>query len=381
MSAAFQTVLRMSLMGSYVFLILCLLRLVMRKLPSKFSYCLWTLVFLRLALPVFWQGNFSLIPERLQNVVTVENNAAAPTLIHDDGDDNHAPEALIPKTNQEENRNIVTSSGAADYEVKNPAETDLSPEKITAQTRIDGGIEAPEKIDVVEILAWIWLVGAGVLLVYYAAGYIGLKRRLCSAHQVQSVIIRHPDISAMLWMPVFWIPAAVLWCVGGWLFSAVYVVAACAMTIAGSASPGRKIKIYETGGNHLSFVMGLIKPSVYLTGNLPDKSVYYIVKHEGIHIRRMDYLIKPLALVVVCIHWFNPLVWCAFYLMSRDMEISCDELAIQSLGDDKKEDYSRTLLQAAMLSGRKQGRTFTAGTLLSFGEDSVKSRVRHVLKK
>lgn len=83
--------------------------------------------------------------------------------------------------------------------------------------------------------------------------------------------------------------------------------------------------ICEIDGGHLSFVMGLVHPVIYLSSGLDPESRKVVLCHERVHLQRRDYLFKPAALVICCVHWFNPLVWLAFYLMNMDCEMSCDE--------------------------------------------------------
>lgn len=83
--------------------------------------------------------------------------------------------------------------------------------------------------------------------------------------------------------------------------------------------------ICEIDGGHLSFVMGLIHPVIYLSSGLDPESRKVVLCHERVHLQRRDYLFKPAALLICCVHWFNPLVWLAFYLMNMDCEMSCDE--------------------------------------------------------
>lgn len=80
------------------------------------------------------------------------------------------------------------------------------------------------------------------------------------------------------------------------------------------------------------FVIGLFRPRIYLPCGLGDKEQEYIVLHERHHIRRCDHIAKALAFIALCIHWFNPLVWLAFGLFGKDMEMSCDEAVIRKLG-------------------------------------------------
>lgn len=121
------------------------------------------------------------------------------------------------------------------------------------------------------------------------------------------------------------------------------------------------------------FVMGIIKPKIYIPAGLTDYERTYIVRHEQVHIRRKDYLIKIIACFITCIHWFNPLVWLSFILMTRDMEMSCDETVIKELGGNIKKEYSASLLSLAA------GRRMPEGMPLAFGGNSVKNRIKNVL--
>ena len=76
------------------------------------------------------------------------------------------------------------------------------------------------------------------------------------------------------------------------------------------------------------FVMGLLRPKIYLPSTLKETERGYILRHEQYHIRRRDYLVKFLAFLALCVHWFNPLVWAAFILAGKDMEMSCDEAVV-----------------------------------------------------
>ena len=96
--------------------------------------------------------------------------------------------------------------------------------------------------------------------------------------------------------------------------------------------------------------------------------------HESAHIQRRDYLVKPLGFLLLAIHWFNPLVWLAFHLMSRDMEMSCDEKVLSQLGEEARREYSLSLLSIG------SRRRFPAPNPLAFGETGVKERVVNVMK-
>ncbi|MCD8343167.1 MAG: M56 family metallopeptidase [Oscillospiraceae bacterium] len=95
-----------------------------------------------------------------------------------------------------------------------------------------------------------------------------------------------------------------------------------------AASPLRD-NIYLTDGIASAFVLGLFRPRIYLPSSLDAREQPYIIAHERCHIRRGDHIIKALAFAALCVHWFNPLVWLAFILSVRDMEMSCDEAVIR----------------------------------------------------
>ncbi len=131
--------------------------------------------------------------------------------------------------------------------------------------------------------------------------------------------------------------------------------------------------VFECENIQTPFVLGILKPKIYLPAGLTASEKTYILKHEKTHIKRLDYLVKPFAFLVLCIHWFNPFVWLSFIMMSRDMEMSCDEKVIKELGNVIKREYSTSLLLMSV------DRTLISGSPLAFGESNVKRRIKNVL--
>jgi len=131
--------------------------------------------------------------------------------------------------------------------------------------------------------------------------------------------------------------------------------------------------IYQAENLKTPFVLGLIRPKIYLPAGLNEDERNYILLHEKIHIRRKDHIIKILAFLIVAIHWFNPLVWIAFMLMSTDMELSCDEKVLNEINEEIKKPYAKSLLSLAA------GRHILNGSPLAFGEGNVKERIKNVL--
>ena len=118
------------------------------------------------------------------------------------------------------------------------------------------------------------------------------------------------------------------------------------------------------------FVLGVLRPRIYLPYGLDGESRAFVLAHERYHLKRRDPLVRLFAFCLLALHWFNPLVWIAFFCMSRDMETSCDEKVLENGGAKA---YSLCLLSVA------SGRRFPAPGPLAFGETGVKGRIRHAL--
>lgn len=131
--------------------------------------------------------------------------------------------------------------------------------------------------------------------------------------------------------------------------------------------------IYEAEGLSSSFVFGIFRPRIYLPAGLPTAEREFVLAHERVHAVRKDYLVKILAWLARCIHWFNPLAWLAFALLEHDMEMSCDEAVVRRLGMDVRQDYSRALV--ALSCDTPQ----IGSCPPAFGEGRVKDRVRNIL--
>lgn len=169
-----------------------------------------------------------------------------------------------------------------------------------------------------ETLSDLWAAGAGAMLLYAGVNYWRLKRRVRLAVRVRG-------------------------------------------------------NVYESDRIGSPFVLGLIRPRVYIPLGLPPGRYACVAAHEFEHIRRRDNLVSAAAYFALALHWFNPLVWTAYLLMLRDMETSCDEAVLRRAPEDIRCDYAAALLS---FSAAKKSLPIP----LAFGEKSVKGRVRDVLK-
>ncbi len=134
-----------------------------------------------------------------------------------------------------------------------------------------------------------------------------------------------------------------------------------------------KENIYQADSVSSPFVLGFFKPKIYVPFNMDEGDLEYVIAHERAHIRRKDYIWKPLGFVLLTVYWFNPLFWIAYVLLCRDIEFACDEKVIKELSRDERADYSEALLKAGA------NRRMIAACPLAFGEVGVKGRIKSVL--
>ena len=356
----FDSIWRLSLVGGYCILMVILARFLLKKAPKWCSYLLWGIVFVRLCCPVLPETGISLIPERLLAVGTQTRPAQVADMQLTDGRDNSGlagdvAGSMDAAAGQNGSGGNVVGGGTVDtvgttVGVPNSGYNynaeHLQHDNVNASVGMTGN--SAGSVDVVDGqnpdstvdtgissrpqwfrgLTLLWLLGMAGFLAFHGFSYLRMYHR-----------IRRPDSGVR------------------------------------QVEPG----ICEIDGGHLSFVMGLVHPVIYLSSGLDSESRKVVLCHERVHLQRRDYLWKPAALVICCVHWFNPLVWLAFYLMNMDCEMSCDEKVVKLLGEESKKIYSYTLLEEASGGEWKRYRGGSICALLSFGEDHVKNRIRHVL--
>ena len=134
-----------------------------------------------------------------------------------------------------------------------------------------------------------------------------------------------------------------------------------------------KDNIFQSENVSFPFVIGIIKPRIYLPFKMNGQYLEYVVAHEQAHICRKDHWWKPLGFLLLMIHWFNPLMWLAYVLLCRDIELACDEKVIKELGNEQRGDYTQALVACSV------NRRMIAACPLAFGEVSVKERVKSVM--
>lgn len=134
-----------------------------------------------------------------------------------------------------------------------------------------------------------------------------------------------------------------------------------------------KDNLFQSENVSSPFVLGLIKPRIYLPFNMNGQDLEHVVAHEQAHIRRKDHWWKPLGFLLLTVHWFNPFMWLSYVLLCRDIELACDEKVIRELGNEQRADYTQALVACSV------NRRRIAACPLAFGEVGVKERVKSVM--
>lgn len=329
MGRLFVTVLNMSIGASFCILAVILLRLILKLAPKVFSYLLWAAVLVRLVCPVLPEANFGLMPdiELVEEYTPMSKDMAYRRYLM-----RMIWQMVLPAESRQADKSDDGSVVGTDSDAGMKAEVASADgeEVVTLMPEVVNTEDLPTEDFPIEYppAEKIFLWGAAVRL---SAG----KLRVLAA----------------------------VWALIG-LGLAVYAVV-------GYIHFMRHVDKKKVT---TPFVAGLIHPAIYLPDGLGDVPKQLVQEHERIHISRKDHLIKPFAFLVCCIHWFNPLVWTAFFLMERDMEASCDEAVIRRIGYDRRKDYANTLL------GLSQSRGWRAGYPIAFGENHVKNRIKGVVK-
>ncbi len=341
----FETLLNMSITGAVIIVFVVLIRLFLKKLPRKYSYILWIIPAIRLIIPFSFETpvsvfNYIRIPE--QHAAVVGSGEVIDPVFTDD---------LLPDpvTQYDEYPGSVptdqiTGENAPQY--TGPVYTD---ELITREP-----ISEP--------------VGAPIMTDAPNVPHSPSEPSITDAPQPP--VLTETSTAVTLWRA-----ACAIWATGliGMLCYLIYSFSATKQVVECSYKIGEGI--YSCPNAETPFVFGYIKPKIYVPFGIDDKREFaYIIAHERTHIKRGDHIIKAIASLILCVHWFNPLAWLAFKLMTVDMELSCDERALNTYDIEARKDYARTLLSMCIVSNK-----VPFHGMLSFGESSIKTRIKGVL--
>ncbi len=185
-------------------------------------------------------------------------------------------------------------------------------------------------------------------------------------------IYNSADISAGAGVEIAGI-AALVWMIGAVIMAGYAFISFLRLKLKLRTATKKEGNIYQSESVSSPFVLGLVRPKIYLPYKMNEADVPLVIAHEKTHIKRLDHIIKPLGFLLLSVHWFNPLMWAAYILLCRDIESACDEKVIRDLGEDCRRSYSTALLNASI------SRRSVAACPLAFGEVGVKERIKGVM--
>ena len=309
MEGLFLQILNMSVSASWLILAVILIRLLMGKAPKGLRYVLWALVGIRLLCPVFIESDFSLIPSA-ETFVEESVNSDMPEIHSGVAFLDEMINPVLPTTpNVPSVENVVGNDVAQD---------DLLQHGSAQNNAMQDDVTSEESVSPMIMLSWVWLIGILGMLGYALISYIRLRKTVKPSMQLEDNL---------------------------WVCDEIQ-------------SP---------------FIMGLVNPRIYMPSYVGEEHKPYIVAHEMEHLRYRDHWWKPLGFAILAIHWFNPLVWVAYILMCRDIELACDERVIQAMGVEEKKNYSKSLLLCS------NPRHFISACPVAFGEVGVKERIKRIV--
>lgn len=172
-----------------------------------------------------------------------------------------------------------------------------------------------------------------------------------------------------IWIPIF----AVIWVLGVAALSLYAVVSYWRLRRGVREAVILRENIYRSESIGAPFVLGILRPKIYLPYSMEGQTMAYVLAHERAHIRRGDHWWKSLGFLLLTIHWFNPLIWLSYVLVCRDIELACDETVIRDLESGERADYTQALVACSV------SRPAVTACPLAFGEVGVKERVKSVL--
>lgn len=323
MDAFMSALIKMSLRGVVIILVVLLVRLLLKKLQIGHKYILglWAMAFLYFIFP--WK--LSLSAGFWNNASILEEMRVIPEFRP--ADERH--EEARDTENIANPAGIAgnTMAGASDMTEKDTAGDVAAIPAESMGQNIAGMNEvkdnSPAKIGVWRVTEFIWLAGLSTLFGHMLYSYFALKRKL--------------RLSILFEDNIWW-----------------------------------------TENIDMPMVFGLIRSQIYLPVSMESRDLSYVIAHEKMHVKRKDGLFKIFVYVVCLIHWFNPFIWIAYFLFGSDMEKACDEEVIRTMSREKRKEYAYALLHIAAENGSGKKRVFIAP--ICFDEGNVKSRIRNIMK-
>ncbi len=309
MEAVFLKVLNMSITAGYLIPVIIVLRLLLQKAPKSIRCAMWVLVAIRLVCPFSFESSWSLIP-------------GTEPVSHEIFVTDSAPVNATDSTKNSTNYNIKNSPENNPESIDNRQETWLSAFLSYAEAKSSETDIRPAAF--FSIIPLIWITGMIIMIFYVLVSYLRIHRKICEAIPLNNQQYTESGI---------------------WICDCI-------------STP---------------FISGVLKPRIYLPSSMDVSDMKYVTLHEKAHLKRGDQIWKPLGFLLLSVYWFNPLMWIAYVLFCKDMELACDEKVIREFGMGIKKPYSLALINCSAPRRR------IAACPLAFGETGVKVRIKEIL--
>ncbi|MCR5808976.1 MAG: hypothetical protein K6G56_05385 [Clostridiales bacterium] len=359
MQTLFLKIVNMSLSGAIVILAVLLARLMLKKAPKKWPYLLWLAAAFRLVCPVSIRSVISLFGLVPAKVEAASGTGAAARLCY-------IPEDIASRAS-------VTNPPAGTFAPVGtlpPLATQV-PSAVTTALPTNITTAVPTAVPTAVTTAVPNITAAPAASAVPSVTTAPLPSLAPVATAAPAVTGNTSAVNILLTV------GAALWCVG---MAALLIYAVVTLIkLRRRLAPAVRLEgdVFIADGIPTPFILGVFRPRIYLPRGLNGDILGCVLAHERCHIKRGDHIVKLLAYAILTVHWFNPLCWLAFFLMSRDMEMSCDERVL-SKEENMKKPYSMALLSLA--TEKSAGGEFPRPCPIAFGETGVKSRIKNALR-
>lgn len=332
--------------------------LFVKSMPKWLVCCLWGLVAIRLLLPVTVESNISLVPnQQLELYIPSEDVDENSVFVEESVPTKE--EAVNDSTVKVPITNETVSSPVIDEAVSSP----VTDEAVSAPVT-DEAVSAPVTDENISVPEQNTVIGDQ----NNVQDGINENGNIQNTVQTQSPIRKNQISVSFVGI------AAIVWAVGFCIMTLYSVLSYILLKrrVRMSFPCGDKVRKGE--GIDSPFVLGFLRPRIYIPFGLSQRTEECVIAHERAHLARRDYIIKPLAFLILSVHWFNPFVWVAYILLCRDIEYACDERVVKGLDTDERKAYAFALLECAISHRR------IAACPVAFGETGVKERVKNTMK-
>ena len=314
MGTLFIKVIEISVAASFLMLAVIILRMPLKKAPKWFKGVLWAIVVLRLIFPFQIESSVGLLPDfgnGIKGYFYGKYESESITYIIDDDPEMRTNEIVIHEYTPKVFDATKPDSEEIDY---------LPNEEII--TEEDPSIRLDNVMGHMYLfirLQMIWLFGILVILAYAVFSYISIRKKTRESIRLDN-----------------------------------------------------ENNVFVCDEIDTPFILGVLKPVIYIPSGLDDETIRNVLAHEKAHIKRLDYLRKQFGFLILAVHWFNPLVWVSYALFCKDIELACDEKVISHMSLDEKKSYANSLL---LCSTHKR---LVLAYPLAFGEVGVGTRVKQI---